>query len=196
MTFAEWDKCASVGDCKSDVNAGSWGRGRQPVINVTWHDAERYASWLSRMTGETYRLITEAEWEYAARAAKPGSNASEQTLYSFGNDDEGLLRKYAWYADGETDGPHEVGQKKPNPFGLYDMHGNVWEWVEDCFREGYTPSQTDRAPWKGGNCAVRTMRGGSFRFRASVLRSASRDQAGIDSKDNDRGFRVARELKP
>ena len=195
VSFAEWDKCASVGDCKNDVNAGSWGRGKQPVINVTWHDAERYTKWLSRMTGETYRLLTEAEWEYAARA-KPGSKANEQTLYSFGNDDEGLLRKYAWYADGDTNGPSEVGQKKPNPFGLYDMHGNVWEWVEDCFREGYAPSQTDSAAWKAGNCAVRTMRGGSFRFRPSILRSASRDQAGIDSKDNDRGLRIARELRP
>ena len=195
VTFDEWDTCARVGDCKRDVNAGSWGRQKQPVINVTWNDATRYTKWLSRITGETYRLLTEAEWEYAARA-KSGYKASDQTLYFFGNDDETLLKRYAWYADGMTNGPQEVGQKRPNPFGLYDMNGNVWEWVEDCFREGYAPSQTDGAAWTSGNCSMRTIRGGSFRFGPSVLRSANRDQKGIDSKDDDRGFRIARGIKP
>jgi formylglycine-generating enzyme required for sulfatase activity len=196
VTFDEWDKCATIGDCNANINAGSWGRGKQPVINVTWRDAQRYTNWLSRITGQTYRLLTEAEWEYAARA-RPQSAADEQTLYSFGNDDDTLLKKYAWYADGETDGPHPVGEKKANPFGLYDMNGNVWEWVEDCFREGYAPTQVDGAPWKGDgdNCGRRVIRGGSFRYGPSVLRSASRDQAGVDTKDDDRGFRVARQLK-
>jgi formylglycine-generating enzyme required for sulfatase activity len=196
VTFAEWDACARVGDCEPDINAGSWGRGKQPVINVTWADAERYTKWLSRMTGQTYRLLTEAEWEYAARAAKPNSAATEQTLYFFGNDDEAQLPKYAWYADGNADGPHEVGQKKPNPFGLYDMYGNVWEWVEDCFKEGYATSQTDGAAWKSEPCGKRVMRGGSFRYRATMLRSANRGVDGVDTKEDDRGFRVARQLVP
>jgi formylglycine-generating enzyme required for sulfatase activity len=195
VTFDEWDNCAKVGDCRTDVNAGSWGRQKQPVINVTWTDADKYAKWLSRITGETYRLLSESEWEYAARA-KPGTKANEQTLYSFGNDDVGFLKRYAWYANGETSGPQAVGQKSPNAFGLYDMHGNVWEWVEDCFREGYAASQIDGSAWKSGNCSMRTIRGGSFRFGPYVLRSANRDQAGIDSKDDDRGFRIAREIRP
>jgi formylglycine-generating enzyme required for sulfatase activity len=196
VTFAEWDTCASVGDCSPDINAGSWGRGKQPVINVTWNDAERYTNWLSRISGQTYRLLTEAEWEYAARAAKPQSAANEQTLYFFGNDDETQLENYAWYADGKTDQPHEVGQKKPNPFGLYDMNGNVWEWVEDCFREGYATTQTDGAAWKSDSCGKHVMRGGSFRYGPSMLRSASRGLDGVETKDDDRGFRVARELVP
>lgn len=196
VTFAEWETCVRVGDCSPDINAGSWGRGKQPVINVTWNDADRYAKWLSRMTGQTYRLLTEAEWEYAARAARPQSAANEQTLYFFGNDDEAQLSKYAWYADGNTDGPHEVGQKKPNPFGLYDIYGNVWEWVEDCFKEGYAPTQTDGTAWKSEPCGKHVMRGGSFRFRANMLRSASRGVDGADTRDDDRGFRVARQLVP
>jgi formylglycine-generating enzyme required for sulfatase activity len=196
VTFAEWDTCVRVGDCSPDINAGSWGRGKQPVINVTWNDADRYAKWLSRMTGQTYRLLTEAEWEYAARAARPQSAANEQTLYFFGNDDEALLPKYAWYADGNTDGPHEVGQKKPNPFGLFDIYGNVWEWVEDCFKEGYAPTETDGTAWKTEPCGKHVMRGGSFRFRANMLRSASRGVDGADTRDDDRGFRVARQLAP
>jgi formylglycine-generating enzyme required for sulfatase activity len=196
VTFAEWDTCASIGDCSPDINAGSWGRGKQPIINVTWNDAARYTQWLSRITGQTYRLLTEAEWEYAARAAKPQSAANEQTLYFFGNDDETQLDKYVWYADGNTDGPHEVGQKRPNPFGLFDMNGNVWEWVEDCFREGYAPTQTDGAAWKSDRCGKRVMRGGSFRYGPNMLRSASRGLDGVDTKDDDRGFRVARQLVP
>jgi formylglycine-generating enzyme required for sulfatase activity len=196
VTFDEWDTCARVGDCNPDVNAGSWGRGKQPVINVTWADAERYTKWLSRITDRTYRLLTEAEWEYAARAAKPNSAANEQTLYFFGNDDEAQLPKYAWYADDNADGPHEVGQKKPNPFGLYDIYGNVWEWVEDCFREGYAPTQTDGAAWKSEPCGRRVMRGGSFRYRATMLRSANRGVEGVDTREDDRGFRVARQLVP
>ena len=179
-----------------DINAGSWGRGNQPVINVTWNDAARYTDWLSRITGQTYRLLTEAEWEYAARAAKPQSAANEQTLYFFGNDDETQLDKYAWYADGNTDGPHEVDQQRPNPFGLFDMNGNVWEWVEDCFREGYAPTQTDGAAWKSEPCGKRVMRGGSFRYGPNMLRSAGRGLDGVDTKDDDRGFRVARQLVP
>ena len=147
VTFAEWDACVRVGDCNPDINAGSWGRGKQPVINVTWWDAERYTKWLSRMTGQTYRLLTEAEWEYAARAAKPQFGCERAALYFFGNDDEAQLPKYAWYADGNGgDGPHEVGQKKPNPNGLYDIYGNVWEWVARLL-QGRIRADPDR--WKG-----------------------------------------------
>jgi formylglycine-generating enzyme required for sulfatase activity len=195
VTFDEWDACASNGDCNPGINSGSSGRGRQPVINVTWNEAQKYVGWLSKLTGQPYRLLTEAEWEYAARA-KPDSTVQQQTLYSFGNDDEKFLPDYAWYGRNAEDGPHEVGTKKANPFGLYDMHGNVWEWVEDCFREGYAGAGKESVAWTADNCGKRVIRGGAFRFSATVLRSASRDWAAVESYDNDRGFRVARDLKP
>lgn len=196
VTFDEWDTCARIGDCSPDIKAGSWGRGKQPVINVTWNDAKKYTDWLARITGQKYRLLTEAEWEYAARAAEPESAANEQTLYFFGNDDNTQLPKYAWYADGKYQDPHEVGQLKPNPNGLYDIYGNVWEWVEDCYRDGYAPSQTDGKAWTTPSCGKHVMRGGSFRFGASMLRSAARGVEGTDTRDDDRGFRVARQLVP
>ncbi len=196
VTFDEWDTCARIGDCSPDIKAGSWGRGKQPVINVTWNDAKKYTDWLARITGQKYRLLTEAEWEYAARAAEPESAANEQTLYFFGNDDNTQLPKYAWYADGKNQDPHEVGQLKPNPNGLYDIYGNVWEWVEDCYRDGYAPSQIDGKAWTTPSCGKHVMRGGSFRFGASMLRSAARGVEGTDTRDDDRGFRVARQLVP
>ena len=195
-TFDQWDTCVKYGDCRPGVNSGSWERGKRPVINVTWNDAKTYTRWLSRMTGQNYRLLSEAEWEYAARAAKPESAETDQTLYFFGNDDEAQLPKYAWYADGKNRDPHEVGQLKPNPNGLYDIYGNVWEWVEDCFKEGYAPSQTDGKAWTAEPCGKHVMRGGSFRYRASMLRSAARGLDGVDTRDDDRGFRVARQLAP
>jgi formylglycine-generating enzyme required for sulfatase activity len=197
-TFAEWDTCAKYGDCSPDISAGSSGRGKQPVINVTWNDAQKYTRWLSKITRQNYRLLTEAEWEYAARAAKPQSAASDQTLYFFGNDDEAQLPKYAWYADGKNqlDRAEEVGRLKPNPNGLYDIYGNVWEWVEDCFKEGYAPTQTDGIAWTAEPCGRRVLRGGSFRYRANMLRSATRGVDGADTRDDDRGFRVARQLVP
>jgi formylglycine-generating enzyme required for sulfatase activity len=194
-TFAEWDACVKFGDCPG-IDAGSWGRGNRPVINVTWNDAKKYTDWLSKITGQKYRLLTEAEWEYAARAAKPQSAANEQTLYFFGNDDETQLPKYAWYADGKNHDPHEVHQLKANPNGLYDIYGNVWEWVEDCYKDGYAPTQTDGKAWTIPSCGKHVMRGGSFRFSASMLRSAARGVDGTDTRDDDRGFRVARQLVP
>jgi formylglycine-generating enzyme required for sulfatase activity len=156
VTFREWDACATHGDCNPNIRAGGWGRLNQPAINVSWNDAQTYVAWLSRITGKTYRLLTEAQWEYAARATKP-------TYYSFGNDD-GMLEQYAWYSANSQAQTHEVGQKKPNLFGLYDMHGNVSEWVEDCHRDGY-----QGAPIVGGQLHSK---GGSRRFVA-VRRQAA-----------------------
>jgi formylglycine-generating enzyme required for sulfatase activity len=136
LTFDEWDTCAAHGDCDPNVSDGGWGRGRQPVINVSWDDARRDVAWLSRITGQPYRLLTEAEWEYAARAGTT-------TRYSFG-DDEAALGQYAWSRANSDRKTHPVGEKKPNAFGLYDMHGNVWEWVQDCYHYKY-----DKAPKDG-----------------------------------------------
>lgn len=189
VTFDEWDTCAKYGLCSQKISSGEWGHGRQPVINVTWNDAQHYVAWLSRITGKRYRLLTEAEWEYAARAGK-------STLYSFGNDDEKLLKRYAWFAGNAVGGPHPVGKLLPNQFGLFDMHGNVSEWVEDCFHEGYDNLPVNGVAWTGDNCGRRVTRGGSWRYKPSALRSASRDWSEIDKGDDDIGFRVARDLSP
>jgi formylglycine-generating enzyme required for sulfatase activity len=125
VTFDEYDRfCEATGRGKPGDEG--WGRGRRPVINVSWHDATAYCKWLSEETGETYRLLTEAEWEYACRA---GSD----TEYCYG-DDPAKLGEYAWYYENAGLKSHPVGEKLPNAWGLYDMHGNVWEWCADEYR--------------------------------------------------------------
>jgi formylglycine-generating enzyme required for sulfatase activity len=139
------------------------------------------------MTGKTYRLLTEAEWEYAARAGSP-------SRFPFG-DDEAELAKYAWYAADSGSRTHDVGQKLPNAFGLYDMLGNVWEWTEDCYGP-YTSAPTDGAAKTGGDCSRHVVRGGSWYYNQQNLRSATRDKNAVDNRFNSLGFRVARTLNP
>ena len=117
-----------------------------------------------------------------------------RNLYAFGNDDERLLARYSWYSENSDGQPHRVGTKDPNLFGLYDMHGNVWEWVEDCYRDTYTPVKSDGSAWSAENCGSRVVRGGSFLFGAFMLRAAAREGKGIATSANDRGFRVVRDL--
>jgi formylglycine-generating enzyme required for sulfatase activity len=111
----EWDACVAAGGCPNVADEG-WGRDRLPVSCVSWTDAERYVTWLSRLTGRTYRLPSEAEWEYAARAGTT-------TIYSFGDNEAAAFGLYAWYVFDSGGKTHPVGEKKPNGFGLYDMHG-------------------------------------------------------------------------
>jgi formylglycine-generating enzyme required for sulfatase activity len=182
VTFDEYDLFARLKGIDLPSSEG-WGRGRRPVINVSLHDAVAYTKWLSERTGHTYRLPTKAEWEYAARAGTT-------TRWSFG-DDEDQLGDYAWYtvnADGKT---HPVGEKKPNPWGLYDMHGNVWEWVQDCYGD-YKDTPKDGKAMESDHCARRVLRGGSFGSPPGGLRSASR--AFIHPEDWFRygGFRCVR----
>jgi formylglycine-generating enzyme required for sulfatase activity len=158
-----------------------------PVENVSWNDVQTFIQRLNAKEGtEKYRLPTEAEWEYAARAGTDGA-------YSFGGG-TGQLRLYAWYdgnARGET---HPVGQKKPNPWGLYDMYGNVWEWVEDWYDPTYyhrSPSTDPAGPASGAN---RVVRGGSWYFSARGLRSALRYDFAPDGRFDSFGFRLARSL--
>src|SRR5262249_9737787 len=132
------------------------------------------------------RLLTEAEWEYTARAGR-------MTHFSFGND-AAELRQYAWYADDPDRQTHEVGQKKPNAFGIYDIYGNVSEWVEDCYHDNYRDAGSDGKAWTGGNCNRRVIRGGSWQQFARMLRSAARDWSNFDKGSDSIGFRVAREL--
>ena len=192
LTFAEYDRyAADTGKTKPDDEG--WGRGRRPVINVSWHDAQDYAEWLSRKTGRRYRLPTEAEWEYAARA---GGGAR----YAWG---EHIGRGRAnckacgssW--DGKQTAP--VGSFAPNAWGLHDMHGNVWEWTQDCLRDGYDGAPTDGAARQTGcyrfeGIAPRVIRGGAFNGEPAWLRSAFRSGVRPDNRGFNVGFRLAREV--
>jgi len=192
VTFAEWDACVSVGGCPQGglSKDQGWGRGTRPVINVNWDEAKQYAAWLSRMTGKPYRLLSEAEWEYAARAAT-------RTLYSWGDkvgkgnavcDDCGSRWDFKQTAP--------VGSFKPNSFGLFDMHGNVWEWVEDCYHPDYKGAPTDGSAWTTGDCGLRFVRGGSWFDAARDIRSAMRYPDDTGARSFNLGFRVARTLGP
>jgi formylglycine-generating enzyme required for sulfatase activity len=157
---------------------------------VRWNDAVAYCKKLSEKEGKTYRLPTEAEWEYACRAGT-------KTAWSFG-DDEKALGDYAWYRENAWDidekYAHQVGLKKPNPFGLYDMHGNVWEWCHDYYGEDYykqSPAQDPPGPASG---SFRVLRGGSWNNNTRNTPSAGRNRNDADNRNNNNGFRLVREL--
>jgi formylglycine-generating enzyme required for sulfatase activity len=190
VTVAEWDACVAAGDCpRRGSDKEGWGHPTWPVVCVTWENVQQYVTWLSRVSGKPYRLLTEAEWEYAARAGTT-------TSYSFG-DDEALLGDYAWYNANSEKQPHPVGEKKPNPFGLYDMHGNIWEWVQDLWHETYDGAVSDGLAWiEGGADGRRVLRGGSWYYNPTRLRSATRGWLSSDYRYNDLGFRVGRNLTP
>jgi formylglycine-generating enzyme required for sulfatase activity len=189
MTFAEWDACVAHGDCDPHISDGGFGRGTQPLINVTWDDAQRYIAWLSALTGRPYRLLSEAEYEYAARAGTT-------TAYPWG-DEIGKDKTVCVGCGSQFDGkqPAPVGSFAANPFGLYDMIGNVWEWVEDCVHSDYNGAPPDGSAWvAGGNCASRVARGGTWNVVPASVRSGSRLLVTSRSVYFNLGFRVARTL--
>jgi len=136
-TFAEWDACVTAGGCTHKPADAGWGRGKRPVINVSWDDATKeYLPWLSRMTSKTYRLLTETEWEYAARGATSAS--AIRAIYSWGNDiGKNLANCKGCGSQWDAKQTAPVGSFPPNAFGLHDMHGNVLEWVQDCYEDTY-----------------------------------------------------------
>jgi formylglycine-generating enzyme required for sulfatase activity len=170
------------------------------VINVTWDDAKDYARWLSQMTGHEYRLLTEAEWEYAARGVTSANDLRNGEIYSFG-DDVRQLGDYAWLGENSNERAHPVATKRVNPFGLYDMHGNVGEWVEDCFAtynverltSAAVEADSDDSPGDA-SCSLRVVRGGSWNDYAEGLRSAIRARGQPNARHYAIGFRVARTL--
>ena len=190
VTFEQWDACVAVGTC-AHVPDSNMGRGTQPVINVTWDHVQQYVAWFSKMTGRPYRLLSEAEWEYAARAGTT-------TAYSWG-DEIGKNNANCNGCGSEWDSrlTAPVGSFAPNQFGLYDMHGNVWEWVEDCLHTNYEGAPKDGWAWIAqGDCNNRVIRGGSWIGYAVGLRSALRFWFSADDHGTDLGFRVARTLNP
>jgi predicted metalloprotease len=187
VTFAEWDVCASAGSCPVAADNG-WGRQNRPAINVSWNDAKQYAGWLSRQTGQTYRLPSETEWEYSTRA---NSDAN----YSFG-DDSGRINDYAWNGWNSGGLTHPVGEKTANAFGLHDVHGNVSEFVEDCYSEDTSAIPLDGTPYISGDCSNRVARGGSWNDSEFYARSGERQWFSADLRYDRVGFRIARTLGP
>jgi formylglycine-generating enzyme required for sulfatase activity len=189
VTFAEWDSCVAAGACLKALDDG-WGRGDRPVILVSWEEVNGYVAWLKRMTGKDYRLLSEAEWEYAARAGNPGR-------WSFG-DDETQLGDYAWSKANSEGKTQPVAKKKSNAFGLYDMHGNVSQLVEDPYHRSYDGAPSDGAVWRhDGDASRRVSRGGSwYDDLPGGLRSANRTWNSTDNRFNVLGFRVGRTLTP
>lgn len=184
VTFAEWDACVENGGCNGyRPDDHGWGRGRQPVIDVSWDDAMAYAVWLSGQTGKTYRLPSEAEWEYAARA---GST----TDYPWGDDIEPSQARYD-----SDEGPAPVGSYAPNAFGLYDTVGNAWEWTADCWYDDYKDAPTDGSSSRRDAWWHRALRGGAWAFPDTHVRSASRDGEGTGARFDLYGFRVVRDLE-
>ena len=200
VTFTQWDACVADGGCGGYTpDDEGWGRGNRPVIHVSWDDIQSFIAWLNARTGGNFRLPTEAEWEYAARA---GST----TKFYFGNSESQLCR-YANHADSSTDfdwrnetcsdgvgkRTAEVGRYQPNSFGLYDLHGNVWEWVQDCWNNSYAGAPTDGSAWTSGDCGLRVFRGGSWSNTPRHLRSANRTGFTRSYRDGDIGFRLAQD---
>ncbi len=161
----------------------------KPVDKVSWNDAQEFIKHLNEKEGgSAYRLPSEAEWEYSARAGSTG-------LYSFGGKPKDLI-EYAWFGnEGYGGGSHEVGQKKPNPWGLFDMHGNVWEWVQDWYEPNYYQKSPEKNPMGPDVGQYRVYRGGSWVGKAVNLRSALRYSGLPSSRTNDIGFRVLREIR-
>jgi formylglycine-generating enzyme required for sulfatase activity len=190
VTFDEWDTCVSYGNCAQGISDNGWGRGPQPLIYVSWYDAKRYVAWLSRVTGKTYRLLTEAEYEYSARAGS-------ETKYPWG-DQLGFANANCNGCGSKWDNrqPAPVGSFAANGFGLHDMVGNVVQWVEDCLHPNYDGAPTDGSAWAAGDCTRRRIRGNSYRDDPRFSRSASRRGDVADVVGPRIGFRVARTLTP
>ena len=200
VTFDEWDACVAAGSCRYRPSDQGWGRGGRPVIDINWDDAREYVWWLSNTTGKPYRLLSEAEREYVARA---GTITAYWWGASFSLAMANYNRNSSHPSDATKFDPRQptvlsktvpANSFAPNPWGLYQVHGNVDEWVEDCWHDNYTGAPSDGTAWKVGNCTGHVLRGGSFGVNPLALRSAARSW----SKAPDRliyfSVRVARTL--
>ena len=182
VKFFEWDACRRSGFCGHTPEDRGWGRGNRPVINVNWEDARDYVGWLSGKTGKEYRLLSESEWEYVARAGT-------RTPYHFGSTIPRVQANFGRLAT------VPVGSYPANDFGLHDVSGNVQEWVEDCWHENYAGAPSDGRAWtSGGDCSRTVARGGSWGSGPAYRRSASRGGYEVVFRASYLGFRVARTL--
>ncbi len=188
VTFAEWDACVAAGGCSH--RRDSEGRGTRPVNYVSWKDAQEYVQWLSRETGKPYRLLSEAEWEYVARAGTT-------TTYWWGNalgTNKANCNGCGSQWDNKRTAP--VGSFTANAFGVFDTAGNVWEWVEDCWHANYEGAPADGRAWTSEDCTYRVVRGGSWYDNPEFMRPAHRNRNNPGDRGNEDGFRLARTLTP
>jgi formylglycine-generating enzyme required for sulfatase activity len=196
ITFDEWDTCVADDGCEFKPSDQGWGRGQRPVIGVSWEDAKRYLRWLSRKTGKSYRLLSESEREYVTRAGTTtpfwwGTSISTNQAnyngnYPYGGGSIGEFRAKTM----------PVNSFRPNPWGLYGVHGNVYDWVEDCYHETYADAPSDGSAWIVGACNHRIVRGGGWHGAARSLRAADRDNYAASERSTTFSFRIARTLSP
>jgi formylglycine-generating enzyme required for sulfatase activity len=195
VTFEQWEACMVDRGCyRREVPVDARYDGpRRPKVDLTWEDARRYVAWLSKKTGKTYRLLSEAEWEYAARAGTTTPYVTGARIARDQANFDGYISSNKSENQKKTT---PVGSFAANPFGLHDMHGNVSEWVEDCWNDDYSHAPSDRSAWTAGDCDYRIVRGGSWYNEAKSVRSAVRHKGRVDYRDQFIGFRVARTLAP
>ena len=187
VTFDQWDACVSEGGCsRYTPDDEGWGRGNRPVIHVSWNDVQGFIDWLNDKTGGNFRLPTEAEWEYAARAGSI-------TKYSWGNSTSNNRANCYEDCGDRWSNTAPVGSFSANPWGLHDMHGNVWEWVQDCWNDSYVGAPTDGNAWLTGDCSRRMTRGGGWGNNSEIMYSASRIHDDISGRDQYQGFRLAQD---
>ena len=187
LAFDEWDACGAEGSCNVyKPSDQGWGRGRRPVINVSWGDANAYVAWLAKKTGKPYRLLSEAEYEYATRAGTT-------TAYPWGDDlGKNNANCYGCGSQWDNKMTAPVGSFAANGFGLYDMAGNVGEWTEDCYHDSYNGAPADGSAWTSGECNRRVLRSGTWGDIPKNIRSAVRGRNNTDIRYEFIGFRVAR----
>ena len=206
VTFAELDACTADKGCKRRPFDQGWGRGNRPVVNVSYSDAKLYVQWLSAKTGGDYRLPSEAEWEYAARAGSTterywGNDAARACAFANVGDLTGTASgvvageaQMHTCSDGfRTTAP--VGSFRANAYGLHDMIGNVWEWVADCWKNSYAGAPADGSAWMEGNCKLRIGRGGAYNSYQGYARAAARVPGPPNKFNRQLGFRVAKSLQ-
>jgi formylglycine-generating enzyme required for sulfatase activity len=198
VTFAEWDSCAADGGCGGyRPHDRGWGRGDRPVVNVSWNDAKAYVTWLSGKTGQNYRLLSEAEREYVTRAGTVSPFWWGSTVSPSQANYDGTADVYKGGEKGEYRRKTlPVKSFQPNPWGLYQVHGNIWEWVEDCWNGSYNGAPADGSAWIIENCSSHVLRGGSWGIGPKMLRAASRTPYFAVYRDAYTGFRVARPIAP
>jgi formylglycine-generating enzyme required for sulfatase activity len=204
ITFGDWQRCFDAGACGNEMpdrrdwyanDSIVWNETDRPVINVSWDDVQKYVAWLSRVTGRTYRLLSEAEWEYAARANT--NIEAPHTRFSWGDEDpvcEPRAPNGVSFSACEQFATLQVAIFPANAFGLYDLHGNVAEWIEDCRHSDYTGAPSNGEAWGESDCAARGIRGGGWDYNPVGLRSAYRDWRNTSARSTNVGLRVARTL--
>jgi formylglycine-generating enzyme required for sulfatase activity len=186
-TIREWDACLREGGCRFSPAVAD--DDRLPASNLSWDDAQGYVAWLRDKTGEEYRLPTETEWEYAASGGKT-------TRFWWGDEvGKGNANCSDCGSAGDGQGPIPVGSFESNPFGLYDVHGNLWEWTMDCVNRSYKDAPTDGSAWLRGDCIPRILRGGSWKLGSDYMRTTRRYHYDRDVRYYLHGFRVVRPLE-